>query len=493
MSAASSSSAPSAPIAIVTVARYADFREAARALVARGARPESVVFREATAAQEVLPLALGPSQGADAQRPTALAEVRVPRRYVEIAETVAHHRDPARWALLYRVLYRLVHEDAHLLDLAADPDVQRLLVLRRQVRKDAERMKAFVRFRRIGAGEDERYIAFHRPDHRPAALVAPFFADRFAAMRWSILTPDESLHWDGEAVRFGPGVPRAEAAPPPGDEELESLWRAYYGAVFDPARVRLRKMRADMPSRFHATMPELTAVPELVREAGSRTRAMLEGQLEPTPTGASFLPEARSLVALREAARGCQGCDLYQCATQTVFGRGPEDARVMLVGEQPGDEEDLSGEPFVGPAGQLLDETLAEVGIARSQLYVTNAVKHFKFEMRGKRRIHKRPSPGEIRSCSPWLRAEVEAVAPRMILCLGASAAHSFFGPGFRLTDRRGEVLETPWAPWWMATYHPSALLRMPDEAARSEARRAFTADLATLARGIAALGSPAR
>ncbi len=470
---------------IAVVADYESWREAARALAARGVPPLAVTFREAGEAQGMLP-GLGGGAAPPARAAPAGA-LRVPRKFAELAEIVAHHRDPLRWALLYRVLYRLVHENGRLLEDAADEDVRRASVMRRQVNKDAERMKAFVRFRRVEEGTGERFVAWHRPDHRVVPLVASFFADRFGPMRWSILTPDESMHWDGEAYHFGPGVPWSERGEP-GDAAIESLWRTYYGAVFDPARVHLRKMRADMPARFHATMPELTAVPALVREAAARTEAMIEKQSPPQPTAADYLPEARALPALREAAAGCRGCGLYQAATQTVFGEGPAQARVMLVGEQPGDEEDVTGRPFVGPAGRLLDEVLGEVGIDRRLVYVTNAVKHFKFEPRGKRRIHSKPALPEIRACSAWLRAEVEALGPRMIVCLGASAAQSFMGPGFRLLAHRGEVFaDTGWAPWWMATYHPSALLRMPEERAREEARRAFTEDLRRVAEGMGA------
>lgn len=476
---------------VVTVDGFSSFRAEARALAAGGVPPEAITFRDAGAAQALIPGLFESAPEPAAPRPAAPPDAgaaRVPRRFLNMAERVACHRDPGRWALLYRVLFRILHERDRLLDDAFDPDVRRLSVMDQQVHKDMHRMKAFVRFTRIrgqgeGEREGERYVAWHRPDHRIVALVAPFFADRFASMRWSIFTPDESAHWDGEALRSGPGAPRSELADP-GEEELVDLWRAYYAAMFNPARVNLTKMRADMPGRFQRTLPELTVVPALVKASAQRTGAMIARHEAPAPTASDHLPAPalRTLPALREAAAGCEGCALHRAATQTVFGEGPADAPAMLVGEQPGDEEDRSGRPFVGPAGQLLDTALREVGLDRRDLYVTNAVKHFKFEERGKRRIHARPSGPEIRACTPWLRAEVEVIRPPRIVCLGASAARSFMGPEFRLTQRRGEVMETPFAPWWMATYHPAAILRMPDEAARAEALRAFTADLGRLA-----------
>ena len=196
-----------------------------------------------------------------------------------------------------------------------------------------------------------------------------------------------------------------------------------------------------------------------------------------------FVPDSRDLDGLREAVQHCEGCDLYKNATQAVLGAGPPGAAAMLVGEQPGDQEDLAGKPFVGPAGKVLDEALAAVGIARGEVYVTNAVKHFKWEPRGKRRLHQKPTLGEVRACRPWLEAELAVVKPRGIVCLGATAAQSLMGPQFRITRDRGQFFETDWAEWLTATLHPSAILRMPDRDQREEARAQLVADL----RGVAA------
>jgi DNA polymerase len=197
------------------------------------------------------------------------------------------------------------------------------------------------------------------------------------------------------------------------------------------------------------------------------------------PTAEPFLPAKLTHAALRDASKTCQGCDLYKFATQTVFGEGPADARVMFVGEQPGDQEDRAGKPFVGPSGAMLDQLLEKVGIDRGEVYVTNAVKHFKFEQRGKRRIHARPSARQIAACKPWLKAEVEVIRPDVIVALGATAAQSMLGNQFKVTQQRGRPLrDTTWAPCVIATVHPSSLLRAPDEAARREAIAAFERDL---------------
>ena len=198
-------------------------------------------------------------------------------------------------------------------------------------------------------------------------------------------------------------------------------------------------------------------------------------------SAADFLPKERTLPTLREAARGCRGCHLWLRGTQTVFGAGPSHARVMFVGEQPGHEEDLAGEPFVGPAGRILDRALEEVGIDRRQVYVTNVVKHFKWEAKGKRRIHAKPGPLEISACLPWLEAELELVKPAGLVCLGATAAQALLGPKFRVTRQRGEWISARWAPHVMATVHPSAILRAPDEEARQAEMERFVADLSLL------------
>jgi DNA polymerase len=199
-----------------------------------------------------------------------------------------------------------------------------------------------------------------------------------------------------------------------------------------------------------------------------------------------FLPEERSLEALRAAAAGCRGCELYRSATQTVFGEGGERARMMLVGEVPGDREDRAGRPFVGPAGRELDRALEAAGIDRDDAYVTNAVKHFRFQERGKRRIHQKPDAGQIRACRPWLRAEIDLVRPEALVLLGATAAKSLLGSSFRLMAERGQPLESDLAPVVLATIHPSAILRGRDDEARHDLRETFTADLRTAAEAVA-------
>ena len=192
----------------------------------------------------------------------------------------------------------------------------------------------------------------------------------------------------------------------------------------------------------------------------------------------AFVPERPTLRKLQQAVERCRGCDLYRFATQAVFGEGPVQASIVFVGEQPGNDEDMKGHPFVGPAGRLLDRALANAGIERSDVYVTNAVKHFKFEERGKRRLHKKPRASEIEACHPWLQAELEVIKPKIVVCLGATAAQSMLGPTFRLTRERGNFFPHPSAPRVTATVHPSAILRAPDSARRQAQYQEFVSDL---------------
>lgn len=482
---------------------FAAWRVAARGLLARGALPAEVLWDDG--GQRGL---WGGAQGQDAQREGGClkgqvetergggsegrvggASTRVPAEFLALAELAAYHRDGGRWGLLYRLLVRLARGEPDLLARATDVDVARLRGLVQAVRRDEHKMHAFVRFRRVEVGGGEQFVAWHRPDHHIVPLAAPFFVRRFPGMRWTIVTPDASAGWDGEVLRFGPGAPRAST--PQGDE-LEALFLTYYRNVFNPARLNLRAMRAEMPRKHWATLPETAAIAGLVREAPERTAAMLAGQAS---AAADWVPDvrdvegARRLTVLREAAARCRGCGLADCATRTVFGEGPAEARMMLVGEQPGDEEDLSGRPFVGPAGQVLDSLLVEAGIDRSRVYLTNAVKHFKWSADGPRRLHVRPGATEVTACRAWLDAEIAALRPAVIVCLGSTAARSFVGPRFNATRDRGRVHSTPWSPAWLATLHPAAVLRAQGQEAQGRARRALRDDLRLAAEQLARVG----
>lgn len=457
---------------------------------------------------------------------------RVPRAFLDLCQRVALHRSPARWALLYRLFWRLQHEPALRHD-AADADWLAARQMAREVQRDLHKMKAFVRFRELpGAAQDggPLFIAWFEPAHRIVQAVGPFFARRFANMHWAILTPDLSLHWDGHALHTGPAARKEDV---PALDAVEDLWLTYYEHVFNPARLNLPAMAREMPRRYWANLPEARLIGPLAADAARRTHAMVrQAPTEPRrgmrrvvpvraaaaqdaaavgvagdpPAGSSpahapaahapvahaarqadapqaapsdagsarashpahrpspASPPATSLDLLRQQAARCRDCPLWEPATQTVFGEGAVRARLMFVGEQPGDQEDVRGRPFVGPAGKLLDRALAEVGLDRDALYVTNAVKHFKYELRGTRRIHKTPTQREAAACLHWLESEIDSVAPQALVALGATAARSLLGRAVSVTAERGQWLTRSDGRPVLVTLHPSALLRLPPD-----------------------------
>lgn len=388
---------------------------------------------------------------------------RVAPDFLSLAAAVLCHRDPQRYALLYRLLWRIGNGEPDLLSRATDVDVNRAQMLAKAVRRDSHKMKAFVRFRQV-RGQDNSYVAWFEPDQQIVDRVAPFFARRFAGMRWAIITPERSVSWDGTRLRFGTGGFRADA---PSDDAQETLWQTYYANIFNPSRLNPTMMRREMAQKYWKNLPETRLLPDLLRNAGQRVRDMAERAPQATRRRIPrALPEAPrpvfegSIDALGRAARDCRRCVLWEPATQVVFGTGPTLARVMIVGEQPGDQEDLSGRPFVGAAGKLLDRALDVVGLDRSALYLTNAVKHFRYEQRGKVRMHKNPSAGHVQACKPWLLGEIASVRPRMIVCLGAMAARAVFGTDIRLMQERGRWRLLDNGVHAFATVHPSWVLR---------------------------------
>ena len=402
----------------------------------------------------------------EGQIPNApLKAFSVPSEFMALAATVIYHRSDARFHLLYACLWRLTHGEKHLLRIHSDPLVHELYRMQKSVRRDVHKTKAFVRFRKVmeedgGEPFGEHYIAWHVTDHVSLPLSAPFFARRFAVMRWTILTPDASAHWDGEKLHYGAGA-KAEDAPT--EDAAEELWKTFYRAIFNPARIKIKAMKKEMPVRFWPTMPETALIPALLAEADQRVAGMLAHQEGYGLSVADFMPEVRDIPSLREAAAGCEGCPLFADATQTVFGEGPTDAALMLVGEQPGDEEDKAGHAFVGPAGKVLDRAMARVSIHRADIYITNAVKHFKFDWQEDRRHHRSPTLKEITGCRPWLEAEIAAVKPKVIGCLGLSATRSLVSPNVKLQDVLGQVMERGGVAY-IPTYHPSAILRADND-----------------------------
>ncbi|MGA7803462.1 UdgX family uracil-DNA binding protein [Bradyrhizobium sp.] len=409
------------------------------------------------------------------------ATFNVPAKFVELAQVAILHRDPQRFAILYRLLWRL-RANHDLLEIATDPDVAEVTAMAKAVRRDEHKMHAFVRFREVGRERDSHYVAWFEPEHHIVELAAPFFAHRFADMPWSILTPEICAHWDGHAVSFTPGVGKALA---PTEDRLEDTWRSYYASIFNPARLKVKAMEKEMPKKYWRNLPEASMIRPLIAEAARTTGAMIakaptephkpQKRLESSMTHKSAA--ADDIATLREEAAHCRACPLWKDATQTVFGEGPKHAQVLLVGEQPGDKEDLAGKPFVGPAGQMLDRALQEAGIDRSKVYVTNAVKHFKFVPRGKIRLHQKPTTPEIKACRPWYERELAAIKPDLVVALGATAAQCVFGKITPINKNRGHLVDLDEGKA-LVTVHPSYLLRLPDADAKAREYQRFVEDL---------------
>ncbi len=471
----------------------AGWRQAARALRAGQVAPEETLWTVDGAGGDLFGEA-GPILPAGRLAADGPA-FTVPRDFVELADRVILHRSDERFVLLYRMLWRLAREP-HLMRLHSDPDVQKAQHFARAVSQAAHKMKAFVRFRLVtGPDGEEYYVAWFEPAHRVAEVTAPFFARRFASMHFSILTPDACVHWDTQVLAVLPGADPADA---PSEDSLEDYWRTYYASIFNPARLKVGAMMKEMPKRYWRNLPEARLIPDLIAQAEARTTTMVR-QTPSTPSrrvvaavhrtlrDAPFDGQGmRSLEEVQVAVQECRRCDLHCDATQGVTGEGPAQARLMLVGEQPGDQEDLAGRPFVGPAGQMLDRALIEAGIARDRAFVTNAVKHFKHELRGKRRIHQTPGAGEVTACRWWLDAERRLIRPRVIVAMGATAALSVFGKPVAIGASRQQALPLPNQAQGVVTYHPAYLLRLPDAQAAAKAYAAFVADL-KFAAGLAA------
>jgi DNA polymerase len=443
------------------------FRRAVRQLVAEEVPPQDVAWTT-----EDRPALFGEESVAEAP-PLAL-----PRAVADLVGLVVCHRDNERYALLYALIWRVLHGERDLLTLASDPLVHRLAMMAKAIRRDVHKMHAFVRFRSVAAEHGEHFVAWFEPDHIILERAAPFFVDRFRSMRWSILTPVGSLHWDGAALAVGPRADRRDAA---GEDIIEESWRGYYESAFNPARVNPTMMRAEMPTRYWRNLPEASLIPGLVRSAASRVEAMTERMAMPSAkrnpekaVAAMADQDPETLEALNNLIAASE--PMVTGGTRAVLGEGPLGADIAFVGEQPGDQEDLEGRPFVGPAGAMLDRAMREVGIDRSKVYVTNAVKHFKYEQRGKRRLHQSPTAGEVKHYRWWLTRELGFVAPKLVVALGATAVLALTGKALPVTKVRGP--HELGGHKGFITVHPSYLLRIPDPAAKEVAYAQFLDDL---------------
>jgi uracil-DNA glycosylase len=450
---------------------FLSWRDAARKALRLGLPPQEIVWQETNQDAEL------DSLFASVLTDHPVSELpRVPREFLQLAETVSCHRDPKHWSILYHLLWRLTHGEPQLLQVKTDPEVLAVERMAKEIGRDIHKMRAFVRFRKIEHEDGRWYVAWFEPRHRILRLNVRFFVERYAQMRWTILTPDECVSWDGKCFSFKPGASKEKA---PLSDEMESLWKIYYRSVFNPARVKTKAMLAEMPKQYWPNLPETQEITHLLREAPQRVDHMLalsrtSAESQPVPV----VPRTEDLEALRVAAASCRSCPWASHATQTIFGEGSRNARIFFIGEQPGDQEDRVGRPFVGPAGALFDRALADAGLDRQQCYVTNAVKHFKWQPRGKRRLHQKPSSRDVQICRVWLESELRSIAPELLVCLGSTAAASIFRTEVKVLRDRGSWRRSPEGIETLITVHPSSILRTIDKPAQEKAYANFVTDL---------------
>lgn len=367
-------------------ADFAGWRRQARRLLVRGVGPEQVSWQVST---QLAGLYAGSAE-ADSTADDACADIRVPRSFLPLAETVVCHRESGRFAVLYRVLWRLTHGEHDLLEMATDADIKFLDTLRKSVEGDRQRMITTVQFRRTPGSEREHYSAWFEPKHHILRHSCEYFRQRYSAIHWSIYTPEGCAHWNRSELVFGPPVVCA-----------------------DPQDRQQSARRYAMDSGFPVPLSVISA------QSGEHVNIT-------------------SLDQLRRAARNCDRCPHACDATQLVFGQGDVDARIMLVGEQPGDIDDVRGRPFVGQTGKLLRSILQELRVDEDEVYFTHAVKHFKYTVRGRRRIPQFPTAHDIDHCRSWLLQEIALVKPRLVIALGATAAQAVLGYSVDIQQETG-------------------------------------------------------
>ncbi|HET7883157.1 MAG TPA: UdgX family uracil-DNA binding protein, partial [Acetobacteraceae bacterium] len=375
----------------------------------------------------------------------------VSRTLVQLASLAIQAREPRRFDLLYRLVW---HANAG--DKPPEEAMGRAQGLAYAVRAETHKMRTLLRYLPVEAGGQTRYIGWYEPAHFVVEANAQLIARRFPTLAFSILTPEGCAHWDTEELRYSQGVSRSTIK----DDAGLTSWWASHGA------------RLEQQARTGTAIPEAEQLDEAPRAPDTPALGPVVLPLHADPPLQDAMHEASD----------CRRCHLYAPATQTVFGEGPAHAKALFVGEQPGDQEDVIGRPFVGPAGQVMDRAMEEAGIDRRTVYITNAVKHFKFEPRGKRRIHKTPETPEIQACRFWLDVELVRLQPKLVVAMGGTAARAVLGRPVTITRERGRPVEMPDGRAAFVTVHPSFILRVPDEEAREREYRALVADLKKVA-----------
>ncbi len=460
---------------VVSAQSFDEWRQTARSLIVSNTPPHQVNWQAQSGDGDLF----CSEQVEKTVRDQSKFAMHVSRELLHMLELAACYRAEDRWSFLYRILWRWQTGDRTVVS-AADEDGRRLHGMIKTVRREVHKMNAFLRFREraaeLGAPQ---FVAWFEPLHDVLPRVSEHFAKRMGYASWLIATPEATAVWDGTTLLQGP--PSANG-PLQVDDEGERLWLAYYRSTFNPARLNASAMEMHMPVRYWKNMPEGKLIPGLISQAAAGAQRIAQTIAVGNRKGTTVRVTAETAQperALPSSLDQCQRCELWRHATQVIGGVGPQQARVMLVGEQPGDQEDIAGKVFVGPAGQLLDRALRAAGLERGSLYITNAVKHFKWEPRGKRRLHKTPAQLEIDACMVWLEHEIELVQPEIIVALGSTALKALLKTSkVNLSQMLGQEIKDG-ARRIIATYHPSYVLRVPDDekkdAAFAELVRAFS------------------
>ena len=471
----------------IRVQSFAEWRNAARTLLAKQVPPHAVQWRETAESDDLfgaadpcdmtelspdMPLSTSP---ASATSPTP----RIPRELLRMLESAACFRTPDRYAFLYKIVWRWQAGEQAVMS-AADEDGARLAAMVKTIRRETHKMHAYLRFReRPAAAGAPQFVAWFEPEHDVLPQVGRHFSRRMGHTTWMIGTPQGTMLWDGDSLLSGPPVMN-------GPEDIadsgEAMWLTYYRSTFNPARLNVRVMQGHIASRYWKNMPEGALVPTMIADAAAGAQRDGQTKTVGARVGVTIPISAENAQPKREQPSTldqCRRCDLWRNATQAVPGIGARSARIMLVGEQPGDQEDLAGTPFIGPAGQVLDDALDKAGLARESIYLTNAVKHFKWEPRGKRRLHKTPAQSEITACAYWLEEELAQVQPHVIVALGGTALKAVLGnPKATLTEKIGTPFQHE-GRWIVVVYHPSYILRVPDDDAKANAMQVLVDGLA--------------
>lgn len=479
------------------VRSFDEWRDAARELIARHVAPEFVewlsqpgggdLFSTAPVDEDCMPPTrmAGRGRTPEGVRPLSggtcvpakvdgvklTSPLRLPRQLMELLVSAACFSAPDRWSFLHKVVWRWHLGERDVIS-PADPDGARLHGMVKAVHREEHDMHAYVRFReRKEEDGAPRFVAWFEPTHEVLPQVARHFARRMGNVTWMIATPAAAVLWDGEHLHEAPSLMRSAADI---EDAGEALWLTYYRSIFNPARLNADLLRSHIPSRFWKNLPEGAIVPAMVSAAANGERRTGQTGAVGRRGGATTIPIAPERAQPQReqptTLDQCRRCDLWENATQAVPGVGPKRARIMLVGEQPGDQEDLQGLPFVGPAGAVLEKAMAQAGMERDSIYLTNAVKHFKWELRGKRRLHKTPAQKEISACHLWLEEELARVRPEVVVALGSTALKSVLQDG---SVTMKSVMDAPVqhdGRWVVTVYHPSYVLRAPDEATRKQA-----------------------